>query len=138
MDDKAVYIGTNNFNGNIYRGSSLFVISKTDLFGASPSVANLTSLLGGSSYGYALQAAVNWQGNPTNTANVMAATVTDAGPLNRFVISGVNAAGASLGPLQANVVPFFGQDNGAAYQPGLVSGSNRVIDTLDDRLSANI
>ena len=68
----------------------------------------------------------------------MAATVTDAGPLNRFVISGVNAAGASLGPLQANVVPFVGQDNGAAYQPGLVSGSNRVIDTLDDRLSANI
>ena len=138
MDDKAVYIGTNNFNGNIYRGSSLFVIPKTDLFGGSPSVANLTSLLGGSSYGYSFQAAVNWQGNPTNTANVMAATVTDAGPLNRFVISGVNAAGATLGPLQANVVPFFGQDNSAAYQPGLVSGSNRVIDTLDDRLSANI
>ena len=62
MDDKGVYIGTNNFRPG-FLGTSLLVIPKTDLFGAVPNTANMTTfstLRSGPDNGISIQAALNW------------------------------------------------------------------------------
>ena len=97
MDNKGVYIGTNNFVPG-FAGTSLFSIPKADLFGGAPTVANLTrfdtAFPAGVDNGFAIQGAVNWGGNPGNTASFMA----DSRDFNKQVfyqVNGVNAAGAT-------------------------------------------
>ena len=137
MDNKAVYIGTNNFTGDpqLFSGTSLLVIPKTDLFGGAPNTVNMTQINttypGGADNGFAIQAAVNWQGNATNTASVIAyASYTDS--LVFYKLNGVNAAGAT----QTASSLIAGTDfvyPGAGRQPD----GTRLVDTLGGRISAN-
>lgn len=135
MDNKGVYIGTNNFAPG-FTGTSLFSIPKADLFGGAPTVANMTRFdtpyPGVLDRGFAIQGAVNWGGNPTNTANI--ATVSrDQFDVFTYKVNGVNAAGATQTAVnELNVAPYT--FNGAGRQPD----GTRLVDTLDDRISANV
>ena len=133
MDDKGVYIATNNFTPS-FTGTTLNIIPKADLFGAVQTLANKTSFvtpLASPERGFAIQAALNWQGNPTNTT----AIISDSRDLNSQVfykVNGVNAAGAT----QTALIDIAGSGYdgaGAGRQPD----GTRVVDTLGPRISAN-
>ena len=133
MDDKGVYIGTNNFNPS-FTGTSLFVIPKTSLFGGAPSTAGMTiftTSLAGPDNGFAIQPALNWQGNPTNTLSVIA----DSRDFNAQVfykVNGVNAAGATQ--------TASAQIGGSGYTPagaGRQPDGTRLVDTLSPRITAS-
>ena len=139
MDDKGVYIGTQNFGDRVTNGrSSLFSIPKADLFGGAPTVANMTrfnhanTVGGAGAYGNVLQAAVNWDGNPGNTTSVMSASIIDYN-LKFHQISGVNAAGATKSAA-TNIVVSLYDDPAPARQPD----GTRLVDSLDDRISGNV
>ena len=134
IDNKGVYIGTNNFEPG-FVGTSLFSIPKADLFGGAPTVANLTEFttpFPGPDRGFAIQGAVNWQGNPTNTANIVAVSRDQFDTLT-YKVQGVNAAGATQTAVN--------EVNEGAYTfngPGRQPDGTRLVDTLDDRYSANV
>ena len=133
MDDKAVYIGTNNFTPS-FSGTSLLVIPKTSLFGGAPSTAGMTTFTtttAGTDQGFAIQPALNWQGNPTNTVSVIAdSRVADAQVF--YKVSGVNAAGA-IQTVGAQIAGSGYVVAGAGRQPD----GSRLVDTLSPRISAN-
>lgn len=133
LDDKGVYIGTNNFNPG-FTGTSLFVIPKASLFVGAPSLTGMTNLTTGTAgpdNGFAIQAALNWQGNPSNTASVIA----DSRDFNAQVfykLNGVNAAGATQ--------TASAQIAGSGYSttgPGRQPDGTRLVDTLSPRITAN-
>lgn len=136
MDDKGVYIGTNNF-GPGFQGTGLFVIPKTDLFGGAPNTANMSAWSfpynnGASESMFSTQVAVNWQGNPTNTARFISGSV-QAWDLMTGTVSGVNGPGATF--------DGAGYLGGAAYQGngrGRQPDGTRLVDTLDDRPSSSV
>ena len=135
LDDKGVYIGTNNFpNAGGFSGTSLFVIPKTSLFGGAPSLAgitNFTTALAGTDRGFAIQAALNWQGNATNTVSVIA----DSRDFNAQVfykVNGVNAPGATQTASQ--LIAGSGYD---VAGPGRQADGTRLVDTLSPRITAN-
>lgn len=133
IDDKGVYIGTNNFNSSgTFSGTSLFVLSKAELFDGSPTTVG--SRFNGSGV-FTFQGAVNWQGNPTATANILVSDLGSNASLSRAVISGVGTA-PSVQSFESDVVSFPTASfvNAKARQPN----GSQVIDTLDTRLSANI
>ena len=133
MDDKAVYIGTNNFTPG-FTGTSLLSIPKASLFGGAPSTAGMTTFttpLAGPDNGFAIQAAVNWQGNPTNTVSVIA----DSRDFNAQVfyrVNGVNAAGATQ-TVSTQIAGSGYNVAGAGRQPD----GSRLVDTLSPRITAN-
>ena len=133
MDDKGVYIGTNNFN-NGFKGTSLFVIPKASLFGGAPSTVGMTTFntpLAGPDNGFAIQAAVNWGGNATNTASVMA----DSRDANAQVFYKVNNVTGPATQTAAAIIAGSGYNvAGAGRQPD----GSRVVDTLGPRISANV
>lgn len=130
MDDKAVYIGTNNFNPG-YTGSGLFVIPKASLTAAAPSTANMTAFTS-VARGNTPQVAVNWQGNPTNTASLMADSNTGDNQVF-YQITGVNGPGA----VRTAKVEIAGSGYtvaGAARQPD----GSQYVDTLSPRITGNV
>ena len=135
LDDKGVYIATNNFS-TTFQGTRVNVIPKADLFGGAPSAANITSFTypypAVRDRGYAIQGAVNWGGNPTNTASFMAAS-TEVSDQQFWRVSGVNGPGATQ---TASIA--VGGVGYANPQPGRQPDGSRLVDTLDDRISANI
>ena len=130
MDNKAVYIGTNNFNPD-YTGSGLFVIPKASLTAAAPSTANMTTFVS-VARGNTPQVAVNWQGNPSNTASLMADS--NSGDNQVFYqITGVNGPGAVL--TTKVEIPGSGYTAaGAARQPD----GSQIVDTLSPRITGNV
>ncbi len=136
IDERGVYIGTNNFNGSGgFTGSSLIVLSKSDLFASTPVVSGATF---NSGTGFTFQGAVNWQGNPAATANIL---FSDLGSpafssIDRAVIGGVGTATPSVQGFQSDAVTYSTQlfTNAKASQPN----GTQVVDTLDTRLSANV
>lgn len=135
MDDKGVYLGTNNFNSSSsFTGASVFVLSKKELFDGSPTLVG--QIFSGSA-AFTIQGAVNWQGNPTATANLLFTDLssTAASSISRITVSGVDTSPV-LQSAQNNVVTFSTSSfvNAKARQPN----GTQVIDTLDSRLSANI
>ena len=136
MDAKGVYIGTNNFQSG-FKGTSLFVIPKIDLFGGAPTTANMSSFV--NPYpavldrGYAIQGAVNWGANPTNTGKILALNIDTFADFNFYKVNGVNAAGATRTASTSVGV--------AAYDftlPARQPDGTREVDTLDERLSSNV
>lgn len=133
MDDKGVYIGTNNFSPS-FSGNSLFVIPKASLFGGAPSLTgmtNLTTPLAGPDNGFAIQAALNWQGNTTNSVSVIA----DSRDFNAQVfykVNGVDAAGATQ--TASALIAGSGYDTSG---PGRQPDGTRLVDTLSPRITAN-
>lgn len=134
MDDKGVYIGTNNFTPG-FSGTSLVVIPKVDLFGGAPSLANMTQFNtpfpAGPNNGFAIQAAVNWQGNPGNTAAVIADS-RDTNDQVFYKLNGVNGPGAT----QTASTIIAGTGYTAAGR-GRQPDGTRTVDTLSPRISAN-
>ena len=134
IDDKGVYIGTNNFTPS-FTGTSLLVIPKASLFGgAAPTTAGMTTFttpLAGPDNGFAIQPAVNWQGNPSNTVSVIAdSRDTDAQVF--YKVNGVNAAAAT----QTASTQIAGSGYTSAG-PGRQPDGSRVVDTLSPRITAN-
>jgi hypothetical protein len=133
MDDKGVYIGTNNFNPS-FTGTSLISIPKSSLFGGVPSTAGMTVFttpLAGPNNGFAIQAAVNWQGNPTNTTAVVADS-RDTNDQVFYKLNGVNAAGATQ-TVSAITAGTGYNSAGKGRQPD----GTRLVDTLSPRITAN-
>ncbi len=136
LDDKGVYLGTNNFQPS-FAGTSLFVIPKTSLFSATPTLAGMTTFTtpypGGADNGHAIQAALNWQGNPNNTTPVMADS-RDASAQVFYQLNGVDGPGATQTP-SAQIV-------GSAYTTVGVGGrqpdGTRVVDVVAPRITANV
>lgn len=134
MDSKGVYIATNNFTPG-FTGTSLFSIPKTSLFGGAPSTANMTTFntpLSGSDRGFAIQAAVKWDGNASNSASV----ISDSRDLNAQVfykINGVDGPGAT----QTASAVIAGSQYAAAANPARQPDGTRTVDTLSPRISAN-
>ncbi len=133
MDNKGVYIGTNNFTPG-FTGTSLVSIPKTSLFNGAPSTAGMTRFdtpLAGPDNGFAIQAAVNWQGNPGNTVAVIADS-RDTNNQVFYKLNGVNGAGATQ--TASAIIAGTGYDAaGSGRQPD----GTRVVDTLSPRITAN-
>ena len=136
MDAKGVYIGTNNFQSG-FKGTSLFVIPKADLFGGAPTTANMSTFV--NPYpavldrGFAIQGAVNWGSNPTNTGKILALNVDTGLDFNFYKVNGVNAAGATQTASSSVGVAAY-DFTAPARQPD----GSRKVDTLDERLSSNV
>lgn len=134
MDSKGVYIGTNNFTPG-FSSTSLFVIPKSSLFGAVPSLTNMTTFntpLGSADNGYAIQAAVKWDGNTTNSASVIADSLyTNANVF--YKVNGVDGPGAT----QTTSMLIAGSGYTGSAGPARQPDGSRIVDTLDTRISAN-
>jgi hypothetical protein len=138
MDAKGVYIGTNNFlSNNDFSGTSLFAIPKTDLFGGALTTANKTSFVNPFpsvlDRGFAIQGAVNWGANPTNTGKILALNVNTSQDINFYKVNGVNAPGATQTASSSVGVGAYD-----FVKPGRQPDGSRVLDTLDERVSANV
>jgi PEP-CTERM motif len=133
LDDKGVYIGTNNFTPG-FTGTSLLSIPKSSLYAATPTTTGITTFstsLAGPDNGFAIQAAVNWQGNPGNTASVIADS-RDANAQVFYKINGVNGPGAT----QTASAQIAG--TGYTSAPlGRQPDGTRTVDTLSPRITAN-
>ena len=137
MDDKGVYVGTNNFpNAGGFSGTSLIVIPKTSLFGGVLSMAGSTVFTtpypAGPNNGFAIQAAVNWQGNPGNTVAVVADSC-DTNDQVFYKVNGVNASFATQTPSVITAGTAYANSAGKGRQPD----GSRVVDTLSPRITAN-
>jgi hypothetical protein len=144
IDNKAIYIGTNDFvpngsGGFNFAGTTLNVISRSDIFGAGgPQVTSLkqfnTTLgqyLSGDDRGFAIQG-VNQVGNTDSGAIVAIGALNYGSTFYRVTNPGT--AGATETPFTL-VDPNSPYDpNNGARQPD----GSRVIDPLDDRLSSAV
>lgn len=141
IDSKAVYIGTNDFNGaSSYDGETLNVINRNDLFsGGAPTTTSLkqfvnplSAILAGDDRGYAIQG-VN-QVNGSDSGRILATSNLYADLLT-YSVNSPGTAGATLGGVTyMGTTPYGG--NGPGRQPSLINP--RVIDTLDDRTSSAV
>jgi hypothetical protein len=135
MDDKGVYVGVNNFNAvNQFSGTSLRVIPKTSLFGGTPSTTGMTTFTtpnAGADNGFTIQPAVNWQGNASNTASVMA-TSKDGTAQVFYRLNGVNGPGAT----QTSAAAIAGSEFSFSLNPGQPDGT-RTIDPITGLITAN-
>ena len=103
IDSKAIYIGTNDFDNNGFEGTTLNVISRSDIFGAGgPVVTSLKQFVhdlpsyATADKGYAIQG-VN-QVNGTDTGKIAAIGAENYGTV-RYDISNPGTAGATEGPV---------------------------------------
>jgi hypothetical protein len=148
MDNGAVYIGTNNFAQGVpggptpYRGTSLFVLNKGDIF--NPAGPTLNGVVFNTPYvpgdpfndttrGYAIQG-VN-SNETMGNGQVVAASAFIYGALT-YDIANAGTFAATQGP--ATLIDIGYGPNGAGRQPGRVGNPPlRNIDTLDDRVASN-
>lgn len=137
MDKDAVYIGTNNFGaGGAFSGTTLNVISRTDLFGVTPVTTSLKqfatpySSTSGSNVdrGFAIQG-VNSTG--PDSGMVIAASLFTNDSL-RYNVTNPGTAVASLTPVQALSLADYSGNHGGRQPDG-----TRNIDTLDERIGAS-
>ena len=141
IDSKAVYIGTNDFSAaGHYQGETLNILSRSNLFGATPTttslkqfVTPLSAIFGGADPGYAIQG-VNQLGQ--DSGRILSVSIQ--GPdLIRY---DVNNPGKSIATLSN--VSYLGttpyDSNNPAAQPGDAVIGGPLIDTLDDRVSSAV
>lgn len=152
MDNNAIYIGTNNFRQEVeggptgYRGTSLFVLNKDDVFDAAgPDVSNkqvfTTPFVSGgindTTRGFAIQG-VNSNESTDGKGHIVAASAF----INGVLAYDINNAGTGAATQSASTIVDFGYEgNGPGRQPGRPDATNpgplRNIDTLDDRIASN-
>ena len=146
MDASGVYIGTNNFafGPNGFRGNSLFSIPKADLIAGTPTLANMTrfdsivtsngiSVSDPNRRGFAIQGAVN-NSSVAQDGNLVSLDYF-AFAFDKFKVLNPGAAGATLSPSPSTIVgtPVYNNLNKGHQPDGTVA-----LDTLDERLSANV
>ena len=136
IDNNAVYIGTDNFKGgSTYAGTSLFVIPRTSLFSAAPSLANTVKFDNGATAGvpdrgFAIQGL-----NNTDSASKNGGVIADSlytNQLTHYDILNAGTPGATQTAPVDGIGPNYG-DPTKARQP---DGSQR-IDALDARVSSS-
>ena len=137
IDKNAVYIGTNNFDGsNQFAGTTLNVISRSDLFGATPTAANVkqfNTAYTGSGHDTDRGFAIQGVNSTTDSGHVIAASLFS----NDTIAYKVQNAGSSSATLSA--VTYLGTAdyegaNGGGRQPD----GTRNIDTGDQRIGSNV
>ena len=136
IDKDAVYIGTNNYNAsNNFVGTTLNVISRGDLFGATPTAANVKQFntpYTGSGFdpdrGYAIQG-VN---STSDSGHIMAASLYYADTV-AYKVQNPGTAGASLTPTVYLGTTTYGDNNNARQPDG-----TRNIDPSDQRIGSNV
>ena len=135
VDEKAVYIATNNFNPG-FVGTSLLVIPKADLFIGAPTLANMTTFTTSSTVdrGFLIQVALNWQANPTGSAAVIAQSLVTAAGLVFYRLNGVGAAGATQTP--AAVIPGSAYSNVTVDRARQPDGT-RLVQLVGASITAN-
>lgn len=152
LDKNAVYIGTNDFANTptsstvSFRGTTLNVIPLDSLFSAgAPTTANLkqfvTPFTGSASdvdRGFALQG-VN-SSSASSSGTVVATSLIQFDSLT-FKVNGLSSSSATAATITNPV--FLGEAAytfaGPARQPSVSNPANqRVIDTLDDRISSSV
>ncbi len=144
LDNNAVYIGTNNFDGNgAFAGTSLNVIPIHDLFGAgAPSASN--RVVFGTSYdpassnnadnGYAIQGVNSTSAGTTGHIQAVSLFNSD---LVGYDVKNAGTLAASLSQtVLAGATAYSGDNPGR--QPSLMTSNSRVIDTLDDRVGSSV
>ena len=137
IDNGAVYIGTNNYNAaNHFAGTTLNVISRDDLFGATPTAANVKQFVTpytGSGLdvdrGFAIQG-VNSTG--PHTGQVIAASLFSNDSIT-YKIANPGTAGATAGPVTYLGLTNYEASNGGGRQPD----GTRNIDPSDQRIGSN-
>ncbi len=138
IDAKGVYIGTNDFtctnaacSTNSFSGTTLNVISRADLFGATPTAANVKQFFTSTATdrGFAIQG-VN--GTGPNSGLVVAASLF-ANDSIRYNINNPGTPGATEGPVTLLGLANYANSNGNARQPD----GTRNIDPLDQRIGAS-
>jgi hypothetical protein len=130
MDDKAVYLSTNNFTPG-FSGTSLLVFPKPNLYAGTPTWTTFNTLTTGLDNGFAIQTALNWQGNASNTAAVVADS-RDADNNIFYKLNGVDSAIASQTPSAVIAGTNYVSVSDAAQPDG-----TRLIPTLSARITAN-
>ena len=144
LDNNAVYIGTNNFNaaGTAFKGTTLNVIPIGDLFATlGPSAAavkqfNTACCAPGFDItrGFAIQG-VN-STDPGTTGKIITASLT-VNALQRYDVLNAGTAGATRTASSGSLGSGY-DSNSLGRQPYTTgTGASRVIDTLDDRISAS-
>ena len=145
IDSAGVYIGTNNFNSsNAYSGTTLNIISRADLFGATPTAANVVQFVTPYSAssstnvdrGYAIQG-VNSKG-ATSGRIIAAAALSSTGPnagneVIRYNIANPGTAGATQGAVSIVGITNYANSNNPAAQPD----GTFNIDSFDQRIGAS-
>jgi hypothetical protein len=149
LDNNAVYIGTNNFNGGgNFSGTKLNIIPIASLFNAgAPTVAGLafinTPYPGATDGGFAIQGVNNT--DATTTGKVVAASLFTDDVLT-YNITNVGTSTQAKTPTVFYGTQDYG-DNGAGRQPNQVAdtgsttdfaNNDRVIDTLDQRIGSSV
>ena len=152
MDSKAVYIGTNDFNGNgSFGGTTLNIIPLSSLVSAAaPTTAGIKSFFTACNAtacgdaGYAIQG-VNNQAVST-TGKVVADSLFYTNVLS-YNINNTGTAGASRSNFVYAQNASYDQNN-PARQPNVVpdqptpgsafTSNDRVVDTLDDRIGSSV
>ncbi len=147
IDNKAVYIGTNDFSGatgNPFQGTTLNVINRNALFGpGGPDASGVQQFFkpyaletGANDHGFAIQG-VNQLGNG-DSGKILAVGINNYG----FTTYSVNNPGSGSATETAPKLlsPGDAYDvNGLGRQPYTTgTGNPRVIDTLDDRVSSAV
>ena len=146
MSGNAILIGTNDFapiiagGSNGFRGTTLNVLNKTDVFAAGAGSPNLSSLKqfvtpldGTTDNGFALQG-VNRVGGSSTATVVAASLYTFDNVVYDITNAGTASAAQTTSQYQQGGVSFNSPDK--ARQP-TNNGSARVIDTLDERISSS-
>lgn len=135
VDSNAVYVGTNNFTSDVgsLSGVSLFSIPKSDLTGATPTVANRSSFenLSANTVGFTLQAVRNF--GPSAQGTILAVDNVSFGVLDRTNVIGPGGAGATLSSTTKINVASTSFPSAASQPDG-----TRQIDTGDDRFSSQV
>ncbi len=135
VDEKAVYIATNNFTPG-FAGTSLLTIPKADLFNGAPTLANMTTFTTsavGPDRGFLIQVALNWQANPTNSAAVIADS-RDTDSLVFYRLNGVGAAGATQ--TTAAAIPGSAYSNVTVDRARQPDGT-RLVQLVGGAITAN-
>lgn len=146
LDTNAVYIGTNNFTST-FQGTTLNVIPIDSLFSAgAPTLAGMkqfvTPLSAGfaGEQGYAIQGVNSTTAGTTGTAVAASLYVYDTLTFSVNGLTSSSAAGATATPRdyidEQSVGAYTGA--GAARQPAAIAANQRIIDTLDDRISSSV
>ena len=137
IDQKAIYIGTNNFDGSdSFAGTTLNVISRSDLLGGgAPTTASLkqfyTPFPGtGEDRGFAIQGVNN---SGPDSGHVIAASVFSNDSI-RYNVANPGTAGATTGPVTFLGLTNYAISNGGGRQPD----GTRNIDPLDQRIGASV
>lgn len=150
MDGNAIYIGTNDFApttpgaGATFKGTTLNVIPIDSVFAAGgPTVANMAQFRSPLSAGFAGEGGYAIQGvNSTSadgTGSVFSASLYLYDTLS-YDITGLTNSSATGAMKTATIYSgdtgFTGA--GPARQPATIAANQRIIDTLDDRVSSSV